>query len=237
LLETVIEAVGEDVRVSIPGVITGVGADLETASVQPAVRRNDAAEDDPVIPDVPLLFPRAGRARITWPVESGDSCLLVFGDRSLEEWQSAGGEKAVEAGDPRTHDLSDAVAIPLGPGGAESDRTTDLSVAFGGPEAGAVELRLQGDGKLALGNSLATGTYRSWTNGASNPPTPFAGIVELLDLLTRFFEEWTKDTGGLAAGIVNDGNVPPILKYYPAEPIRNLAAEITDKLTAIKGSL
>lgn len=237
LLEAVVEAVGEEVRVAIPGVIGGVSSDLSKASVQPAVRRNDS-DADPVLPDVPLLFPSFGRVKITWPVESGDPCLLVFGDRSLEEWESAGGDKEVEPADPRTHDLSDAVAIPIGPGGASSGRSSDISLAMTNPTlVGAIELRLQSDGKVALGNSLATGTYRSWTNGSQNPPTPFADPVELLDLLTQWFEEWTKDKPGLPQGVVNDGAVPPTLKYYPAEPQRNLAAEIVDKLNVIKGSL
>ena len=150
LAEAVVEATGEQLRVSLPGEIVSVASDLSTATVQPAVSRYDS-DADPAIPDVPLLFPRWGSGQMTWPVEAGDPCLLVFGDRSLEEWQSGGGRQASPA-DPRTHDLTDAVAIPVGLGGAAAGRAGDVSiqVTSGGNTA---EVRVQGNGRIAIGNA------------------------------------------------------------------------------------
>lgn len=109
LLEETIDAASEQIRVAIPGVITSVASDLATATVQPAVRRNGSGSD-PSIPEVPILWP----GPVRWKIEDGASCLLIFADRSIEEWASADGARETTAGDPRTHDITDAVAIPLG---------------------------------------------------------------------------------------------------------------------------
>lgn len=145
LAEAVVEAAGEQIRSAIPGVFASVASDLSTASVQPAVSRA-GGESDPAIPDVPVLFPQFSGGQITWPIAAGDPCLLVFGDRSLDEWQRAGGARSVDPTDPRTHDLTDAVAIPLGMGGAASGRSGDISLRLG-----TAELRLQSGNKVALG--------------------------------------------------------------------------------------
>lgn len=150
LAEAVIDATGEQLRVSIPGIVVSVASDLSTATVQPAVSRYDSFAD-PAIPDVPLLFPRWATGQMTWPVEAGDPCLIVFGDRSLDEWSSSGGRQSSPA-DPRTHDLTDAVAIPVGLGGAAAGRAEDFSlqVTSGGNTA---EVRVQGNGRVAIGNA------------------------------------------------------------------------------------
>lgn len=158
LLEEVIAAAGQEIRSAMPGVITGVAADRSTASVQPAVRRAGADGDDPVIPDVPVLWPRSSKGRITWPLEAGDGCLLIFADRSLEEWESADGEKAVEATDPRTHDITDALCIPLGLGrGSTSPTDIDLEV-----ESGAVNV---GGDAVACVDYLLKGTSFNTAHG------------------------------------------------------------------------
>jgi hypothetical protein len=142
VFEAAIDAAKADTRVSLPGVFTAVASNGKTGSVKPAVG------PDPVIPDVPILFPQAAGFRMTWPVKTGDPCLLVFGDRSLEEWQSAGGTKAVSPADERRHDLTDAVAIPIGMGGPATGRSNDVSISLG-----AAEVRLQPGGRVAIGTS------------------------------------------------------------------------------------
>lgn len=60
---------------------------------------------------------------MTFPVKPGDGCLLIFAERSLDEWKDGGGE--VTPNDPRAMDLSDAVAlmgfVHFGGGGGPSD--------------------------------------------------------------------------------------------------------------------
>lgn len=101
---------------AIPGIIQSFDAAKQTATVQPAITENikignrDAqAMNLPILSDVPVQFPRAGGYSVTFPVKSGDECLLVFADMCIDGWwQSGGVQNQMER---RRHDLSDAIAI------------------------------------------------------------------------------------------------------------------------------
>lgn len=212
VLEEAIAAAGHDIRVSLPGVVTGVSSDRKRASVRPAVG------NDPVIPDVPLLFPKG----ISWPVEVGDGCLLVFGDRSLEEWQSAGGRKAVSPSANRAHDLTDAVAIPVGMGGVKSGREDDVSIAI----EGGCEVRLQDDAKMALGHESRSGLYKDYKDDTD---TPWGEAVELIEVLVE-----------LLAGLLTKPLIQAPGEDLPFSfktDVGNVVAKAKSKLEAIKGSL
>jgi hypothetical protein len=139
--EAVVDAASEQIRVSVPGVFLSVSNDLKSGTVQPTVARQNASAD-PAVPDVPILFPRWRGGSITWPVQAGDQCLIVFSDRSLDEWEARGGSASVTASDPRTHDITDAVAIPIG---------INASIGTGG----TLKLDCGPGGKVAIGNSGA----------------------------------------------------------------------------------
>jgi hypothetical protein len=64
----------------------------------------------PVINNVPVIWPRTSLGSISFPLTHGDGVLLIFSERSLDEWLSNGG--ALAPNDPRQFDLSDAIAIP-----------------------------------------------------------------------------------------------------------------------------
>lgn len=106
-------------RVAMPGIIQSFDPDTVTCTVQPAIYGQKVGEDGkatseaiPILPDVPVVFPRGGGCTLTFPVKAGDECLLVFSDRCIDFWWQNGGVQ--EAVDPRQHDLSDAFAI-VGP--------------------------------------------------------------------------------------------------------------------------
>lgn len=66
-------------------------------------------EDLPLLQHCPLWFPRGGGYSLTFPIQQGDECMIIFSCRSLDEWYSQG--KAAPAYDTRMTDLSDGVAI------------------------------------------------------------------------------------------------------------------------------
>jgi hypothetical protein len=105
-------------RVALPGIIASFDPQTQTAVVQPAVRERvkiggvERDVDLPLLPDVPVVFPRAGGFCLTLPVKPGDECLVVFADLCIDGWWAAGG--AQNMAEKRRHDLSDAFAI-LGP--------------------------------------------------------------------------------------------------------------------------
>ncbi len=108
----------KDLHTSLPGIIQTFDPATQLASIQPAIKRIFIAresEEDILIPsdlplliNVPIIYPRGGGFSLTFPVKQGDECLLVFCERSIDNWHQFGGVK-----DPiarRFHSLSDAVA-------------------------------------------------------------------------------------------------------------------------------
>jgi phage baseplate assembly protein gpV len=56
-----------------------------------------------------VVFPSAGGYALTFPVKQGDECLLIFCERSYDNWYENGDVQPPSA--RRFHALSDAVAI------------------------------------------------------------------------------------------------------------------------------
>lgn len=99
------------IRVAIPAMIVSFDPQKQTASVQPTIKDTLQGEFTalPELSDVPVQFPRAGGYSITFPVKSGDECLLVFCDMCIDGWYQSGGVQ--NQAEKRRHDLSDACAI------------------------------------------------------------------------------------------------------------------------------
>lgn len=114
-----------EVHVMLPGRIDSYDASLQKADVEPLIRRlqstvdGEINEELPVIPGVPVVFPRAGGFKLTMPVEAGDRCMLVFCERSIDVYQTGDTRRGddtslIKQTDPGTfemHNLSDPVAI------------------------------------------------------------------------------------------------------------------------------
>ena len=99
--------------VAMPGRVTAYEREKHRASVQPLLRRvyaDGRADDMPVIPGVPVIFPQAGGAVLDFPVAKGDTVLLVFADRALDTWLASGDMATPPS--LASHTLSDAIAIP-----------------------------------------------------------------------------------------------------------------------------
>jgi len=113
LIRTAIESYLVQINTSMPGRIESFDSENQTATVQPLFRRtfaDDSQVDLPQITNVPVQFPRSSMGSIYFPVGQGDPCLLIFSQRSLDNWQQSG--DIVDPDDDRMFDLSDAVAIP-----------------------------------------------------------------------------------------------------------------------------
>jgi hypothetical protein len=107
-----------DVHTAMPGRVERYDEKEQKADVKPLLKRTvinddgtEISESLPVIPDVPVMFPRAGGFFITFPIKQGDNVLLVFCERSIDKY-TAGAGTEVDPVDLRMHDLSDAVAFP-----------------------------------------------------------------------------------------------------------------------------
>lgn len=143
------------VHVCMPGRITAWSPSTCLADVQPCLKENsltvggETTTTLPVIPDVPVAFPRASSARLTFPLAVGDYVRLVFCERSLHVFRGAGG--TVDPLDLRKHDLSDAIADASGVWpDAEALNVHAQNIVLG--FVNGAELHLKPGGLISLGS-------------------------------------------------------------------------------------
>lgn len=112
-------------RTALPGKIAAVNVvdgKLQSVDVQLTIQQLVTASDNvnvdplpaPIVPGVPYVIPRSQTTgfSLTVPIVAGDDALLVFADRSIDNWQSTGKvAPPAEPVIPRTHDITDAIAI------------------------------------------------------------------------------------------------------------------------------
>lgn len=105
------------IRVTSPGQITDYNNTNQSASVQPLIQDGYINEDgtravEPVgaLHNVPVMFVGGSQARITWPVNVGDTCTIWWSAASLARWVALG-QGVTDPGDDRRHDVSDAICL------------------------------------------------------------------------------------------------------------------------------
>lgn len=169
LLEAMIKTLDSrsaDLHTAIPGIVRSYSATNQTADIEPALLRVVPAADDseedprerlPVLPAVPIAWPRAGGFFLHFPVNVGDSVLLVFCESDINAWRASG--RVSDPGVFERHVLSGAVAVPgLYP---RTNKNGDASGTYGriGKEGGPfVEFRpseIQVGGSKALAEADA----------------------------------------------------------------------------------
>lgn len=117
-LITVIQHVIADalssVHTAFPAQIEKYDFTTAKADVKPlinAVYPDGSTMELPVIPNVPVVWPRTSLGSISFPLQRGDGCLIVCSERSIDDWLLLGGNNNTPS-DPRMFDLNDAIAIP-----------------------------------------------------------------------------------------------------------------------------
>jgi len=83
-----------------------------TASVSINFKRklkNGDIIEYPILEDCPVFVLTGGSASITMPIEKGDTCLILFVDRNINDWFSTG--EVMEPPNNRCHDISDGIVI------------------------------------------------------------------------------------------------------------------------------
>lgn len=104
-----------ELHVSLPAKIVTYDPSTQKASVQALIKRtfvSGESVDLPVFTDVPVAWPRAGKAWLHMPLKAGDFCQVVFCERSLDEWKTTGASVAPK--EMRKHNLSDGWVVPGG---------------------------------------------------------------------------------------------------------------------------
>lgn len=113
---------------AMPGIINSVNAPSDmpqTVNVKVPISISITDQDGsarevelPLLLDCPLIWPSGGGFTLTFPVEAGDECLVVFASRCIDNWYAQTGAAtpngARTQADIRMHDLSDGFVI-VGP--------------------------------------------------------------------------------------------------------------------------
>ena len=102
---------------AIPGIVVSFNPVPMTCEIQPAVMGSIRSRVDgsvtpvnlPVLLDCPVLFAGGGGATLTFAIQPGDECLVVFSSRCIDEWWMAG--EPMPQRIVRMHDMSDGFAI------------------------------------------------------------------------------------------------------------------------------
>ena len=134
-IEAVQTKIKQDLRVSLPGIITKYDHKKQMADIDfsPELLADNNINPLKGISGVPVIFPRSGGASITMPVKAGDGCLVVFLDRDIRNWLL--GKPKDRPMTRRMHNLNDAIAfVGLTPFSAPSValNNTDLHIQYGG---------------------------------------------------------------------------------------------------------
>lgn len=102
-----------EVHTCMPGRIEKYDYTQQRAEVKPLLKRamkNGTQLAYPNITDVPVCFPSGNNASITFPLSKGDSVLLLFSERSLNNWINTGNDSNTEL--DKLHCLTDCIALP-----------------------------------------------------------------------------------------------------------------------------
>lgn len=176
------------VHTALPGRIESYDYTTQKADVQPLIKKRyrDGTEQSlPVITDVPVVWPRAGGASLTFPIQQGDGVLLVFAERGLANWLSLGDEQPPP--DFAKHQLTDAIAIPglndFTTAGL-ADNNEDVLLVFG-----SSEVRLKPDGEILISNG--NGALRI---DSSNKVALGNTSQELLDIVDQIISDLIAST-------------------------------------------
>ena len=110
-----LQALKQDILASLhcalPGTVVSFDAETKTAVIQPAVSRvipievegSPSSVSFPLLRDVPVFMP------VSFEVNPGDACLVIFADCDIDNWFESG--EAEVPGSGRMHSLSDGFAF------------------------------------------------------------------------------------------------------------------------------
>jgi len=169
----------KDLHTALPGIVDKFDAKTQLAHVRPAVKRVFKTTDGeteiltptelPLLINVPVVFPSGNGWHLTFPVQQGDECLLIFCERGIANWRNEGG--VVKPTAKRFHSLSDAVAVM----GLHSSPN-----AIDNYSTKAIELRTKGN-KISIENGLTTLEGETVINGKTtiNGETTVNGVSRL----------------------------------------------------------
>jgi hypothetical protein len=108
LLSRAIDSRLGEVHTALPGKVESFNRTQQTVDVSPQVQID--GETLPVIPSVPVLYPRSGSSYLAFKINTGDTGLLIFCEADIGLWRTRGELGA--PGDDGRHGIQGAVFLP-----------------------------------------------------------------------------------------------------------------------------
>jgi hypothetical protein len=146
------------------GKITKFDQTKKTAEIQILFKRvtQDHVLSYPILVDCPIFTLQGGGGSLRMPVQTGDTCIVLFADRNIDIWFSNGAEAA--PANSRCHDLSDGIAIVglNAQNGTLADYDTNVNLTLPTDKklvvtgAGTATAEILGTAALALLSELTT---------------------------------------------------------------------------------
>jgi phage baseplate assembly protein gpV len=171
-LRQMIVRVLSDTHVSMPAIIESFNDGTQEIECVPVIRRriydsegNSMLEDMPKLIKVPLITPyvRMLGFSMTMPIAPGDTCILHFADRGVDNWQETGAiSDPPDDNRPRQHHLTDAFATlaPIALPDSIVDYQTETAELRNRDRTTAVEIAEDWSELRAT-----PGNYTTWTDG------------------------------------------------------------------------
>lgn len=160
LVELILQNRLNEFHTCIPGRIVEYDATKQEATVQPLIKRRyydagpnaDGIQEQPPIVAVPVVFPSAGTGILSFPVKVGDIVLILFSERSLDNWLFSDGASLIDPQDHRQFNYSDAIAIPgIYPfQKALGGSTTDVELRMNSGTASECKVALKPNGDVVI---------------------------------------------------------------------------------------
>lgn len=144
-----------DIHVALPGVLKDYDTGTKSATIRLEIRREHAIQgmiEFADLPNVRVALPSGGGYGLSLPLSSGDPGLVVFSERSLDEWSVRGGAVDPSA---ENHGLNGAVFYPGISPNDSAPANLHASDAVFGKEDGSFEIRVTSS-KVLLGDSTAS---------------------------------------------------------------------------------
>lgn len=120
-IELIKRVIYETVNTSIPGEIIAFDNKTQTCTVKPCIRRlfvDDGGQkktfDYPKVFECPVFFPYSTTSgfSMTYPVSPGDQCLIIFSQKSLDNWLRFGSvQDPAESDFSRCLSMNDAIVL------------------------------------------------------------------------------------------------------------------------------
>lgn len=113
VIDSHIKKFEDNLYTALPAKVVAYKEDKQFVDVEPSFSvfmKETVKLPYPRINDVPLMFPSSGGALLSFPVNVGDTVLLLFSKYRIDEWKAGEGQK-VDIIKGAQHTINNAVAI------------------------------------------------------------------------------------------------------------------------------